>query len=405
MEKGKVIFFDIQRGFGRLVSPNFEGQQIFIHFSEISGEAKILLEDEEVEFEIVKGNKGLEAKSLKRLQERYVGVVETFDRGYGFIKVSGTEDKYFLHNTSIVGKGFKRIEIGYEVEFSHNLSNRRLEAKDVVVRDQRSPLEKFALFPNWEEAIVNLKNLAQEEEWDYISKKTGRYPVLENYLTYTFQRLQKEDKIKYATKIENNMEKKFACYNTGLATVTQEEIFAYFEHRENAKNAKKVQDGYIKQPLWVFKTFDKERFRMMNDFTEKPEIANYFQNASELIYDIGKRLIPDYEHIIDDNLSRFEVVPSFMQKSEQDKLDKLNTAIASAINRVKRNYKTAIPQFYSNDIQLLLPLCLENPGKADIALVVAREGEVYRANTVLPLDWAYNNARLLAKPDREWLNP
>lgn len=34
-----------------------------------------------------------------------------------------------------------------------------------------------------------------------------------------------------------------------------------------------------------------------------------------------------------------------------------------------------------------------------------RYGEMYRASTCLTLDMAINNARLLAKPDRDWLNP
>lgn len=76
---------------------------------------------------------------------------------------------------------------------------------------------------------------------------------------------------------------------------------------------------------------------------------------------------------------------------------------------MEQNYKAAIPQFYwgSQDpaeagrIQLLLPLCLEDVGRADLALSVDQVGEVYRAATVLTLGMAYNNAR----PDREWLEP
>ena len=141
----------------------------------------------------------------------------------------------------------------------------------------------------------------------------------------------------------------------------------------------------------------------MNNFSEKPELTNYFQNAGELIYDSTKRLIPDFEHILDDREKRFP--ESFRNLGKPLQVERIKSAIDAALTRIKRNYKTAIPQFYDDSIQLLLPLCLEDVEVADVALVVANEGEVYRANTVLPLDWAYNNARLLAKPDREWLNP
>jgi hypothetical protein len=50
-------------------------------------------------------------------------------------------------------------------------------------------------------------------------------------------------------------------------------------------------------------------------------------------------------------------------------------------------------------MQVLLPLCLFQDGKADLALVVEkeREGRCYRGNTVLTLDMAYSNASLLAR--------
>ncbi|WP_331733170.1 DUF3825 domain-containing protein (plasmid) [Embleya sp. NBC_00888] len=41
----------------------------------------------------------------------------------------------------------------------------------------------------------------------------------------------------------------------------------------------------------------------------------------------------------------------------------------------------------------------------DLALVVSRHGEHYRGNTVLTMGMAYSNARLLARPDGDWLQP
>ena len=83
----------------------------------------------------------------------------------------------------------------------------------------------------------------------------------------------------------------------------------------------------------------------------------------------------------------------------------LKGAIDNAKERVRRSYKTAIPQFYRSGVQLLLPLCLSDPQRADLALVVERHETFYRAATCLTLDMAYNNARQLARPDRDWLQP
>ena len=46
-----------------------------------------------------------------------------------------------------------------------------------------------------------------------------------------------------------------------------------------------------------------------------------------------------------------------------------------------------------------------DPTRADLALVVERFADFYRAATCLALDMAYNNARQLARPDRDWLAP
>ncbi len=46
---------------------------------------------------------------------------------------------------------------------------------------------------------------------------------------------------------------------------------------------------------------------------------------------------------------------------------------------------------------------LTSKASADLALVIEKENGVYRASTCLTLDMAINNARLIAKPDDEWL--
>lgn len=79
--------------------------------------------------------------------------------------------------------------------------------------------------------------------------------------------------------------------------------------------------------------------------------------------------------------------------------------IENAKERVRRNYKVAVPQYYKGKVQLLIPICLTKPDVADMALLIQKHEGHYRAATCLTLDMAYNNARQLARPDREWLNP
>jgi hypothetical protein len=88
-------------------------------------------------------------------------------------------------------------------------------------------------------------------------------------------------------------------------------------------------------------------------------------------------------------------------------LTALNGAIDSLKSKVIRNYKVAIPHWYDKKMQLLLPLNLTDDKIADVALVVDKDKDrnIYRATTILPMDLAHIDARLITRPDREWLNP
>lgn len=52
-----------------------------------------------------------------------------------------------------------------------------------------------------------------------------------------------------------------------------------------------------------------------------------------------------------------------------------------------------------------MPLCLQTPGIPDLALTCSKteDKSKYMGHTCLTLEMAYNNARLIAKPDTNWL--
>lgn len=83
----------------------------------------------------------------------------------------------------------------------------------------------------------------------------------------------------------------------------------------------------------------------------------------------------------------------------------LVNAVKKIVERVKRNYKLAIPQYYTDQstnegkIQLLLPLFLQSRNVADLALVVDKDKCHYVGKTILTLEWAYVNSRRIVKPD------
>jgi CspA family cold shock protein len=66
MTTGSVKWFDCKKGFG-FIQGEEEGKDIFVHYTSIEGEGFRSLKDgEEVEFELVESDKGLQAQHVKR---------------------------------------------------------------------------------------------------------------------------------------------------------------------------------------------------------------------------------------------------------------------------------------------------------------------------------------------------
>ena len=66
MQNGKVKWFNNEKGFGFIEVEG--GDDVFVHFSAITGEGfKSLEEGQEVSFEIVDGNRGPQASNVVKL--------------------------------------------------------------------------------------------------------------------------------------------------------------------------------------------------------------------------------------------------------------------------------------------------------------------------------------------------
>ncbi len=256
--------------------------------------------------------------------------------------------------------------------------------------DLPDDFKSFALMPKYTENIKHLQSIAEFEDWTYQNTPMeSEFPILENYLKYTYKRIAEEKKVSFSK------DEKYACFDTGLVTQKQREPI-YILFTEN-----KLLDH---QCYWHFWKFSRKGEHDMKNFTKIPEMAFYFDNPAKLVYDTKKDLVVNIEHIIYDNKEDRFPEP-YRSMPDYNLSNYVDGCINSSLERLKRNYKIAVPQYYKNNIQLLIPLCLANPNTADLAIVVEDYGTMYRASTCLTLDMAINNARLLAKPDRDWLKP
>ncbi len=65
--QGKVKWFNPEKGYGFIEVE--EGKDVFVHYSEIQEEGfKTLEEGQEVEFEVVEGNRGPQAANVVKVQ-------------------------------------------------------------------------------------------------------------------------------------------------------------------------------------------------------------------------------------------------------------------------------------------------------------------------------------------------
>lgn len=280
--------------------------------------------------------------------------------------------------------------------------------------------------------LSDLQQKAVREDWEFQNQNPDPerpFPILYSYLSHTFGRLVLEDKVMV------NAQVRLAAFNTGLVDETYEPIYALFEPNDRTHPEWKLLDFCVAAEG----VYGRNLVRYFNPL---PEQAHYFDEPADLLYDVregGPQ--PSWDHIVIDNIDRYPtdflrrhcppsvtfVEPSRLAADERVVFynayrravetdpqlyrvikNRVSDAIDLAVKRITWNFKTAVPQYYprTTRLSLLLPLCLVNDNRADMALVVERtESGSYLAPTVLPLDWAYNNARLVCQPNSDWLDP
>lgn len=387
-----VKFFNDHKGFGFVEAPGVD--DVFVHRSALPGTGyRTLVAGEPLLVDIGRGERGPQVMAVRRPPERRSGTVSSFEFGRGFGRIRGEDGtEVFVHYSNILTDGGKaELTAGEPVEYTLSETERGLQALLVKRIDARPPYDRFGYVP--EESYHRLAALAEPEDWTLQDDLTPgpeprRLSLLENYLRYTFARLTEQDRVAYGLQPSGQ---RVAAFNTGLVTPNQEEIYGFYCAAEGAEDGRE----------WRFVDWTKASDnRLSGAFAERPQLAGYWDDPAVLFYDVRRPLILDWDHFVADNLHRY---PDIFR--DQPALARAATmaAVEVAKQRVARNYKTAVPQYHRGEVQLLLPLSLDGSGQAQLALVVRRAGHEYVGETVLPLAVAIKNARLLSRPDRDWL--
>ncbi len=241
---------------------------------------------------------------------------------------------------------------------------------------------------DFKDFLRELALIASQENWG------DDFSILESYIFHTYIKLAHD----YNGASDRDTKNKiiatsgdFACFNTGLFTDLYEPIYALFE-KNKIKN---------KQP-WFLVGFRKESDTSLNKFALLPERAQFFNNVEELVYDYRLDIRSNVSHILGDPENIDRLPEEYRNKSKPQLAQIFEGAVQAAKKKVSSNYKLAVPQYYKNSIQLLIPISL-NGESPDLALAIKKENNVYNARTCLTLDMAYNNARLIVKPEVDWL--
>jgi hypothetical protein len=287
----------------------------------------------------------------------------------------------------------------------------------------------FGYLPN---VLGELQGLALKERWEFsrvAADAAHPLPILWSYLRQTFARLVLENKVLV------NDRATFGAFNTGLVDSRYEPIHALFTPQNDPRASWQLAGFCIPGE-------GADGQNLVRHFSPLPAPAHYFDQSTDLLYDAraGKPEL-SWNHVVIDRIDRYptefiedhwptgferrdERAMSLDQRKayfaalgkaiEADKriyrriMSRVRDAVDLSIKRVSWNFKTAVPQYYPpvRKLQLLLPLALMSDDTPDLALAVEKtQSGSYLAHTVLPLDWAYSNARLICRPDSDWLDP
>jgi len=234
------------------------------------------------------------------------------------------------------------------------------------------------------------------------AKYTAAVPKLKNYLNYTFMRLLALEQDALGKHFLLSSDNQWICFNTGLQNSHAVDLIAIFQ-----KYFPREGDSQVR-PDWVYKGCfaSNEGYYRQRFGTVVPEIAWYSLDSRDFVFDTSYSLDKDsFDHLFE----RAKERSGLSNASDEVVRNYLRGAIENIVPKIRRNYKVAIPVYYVEEkrMQLLLPFASASSAEEVSCFLVERNDTTksYDLKTIFDLDQAYFAARLITRPDKEWLNP
>ena len=335
-----------------------------------------------------------------------------------------------------------------------------VRAKDVALRacelKNADSLFCQAYMPR-QEWIDDLKNAVNIQEEDWTIDDRNPDGVLEQYLRLTYYKLRQQGEV---------FVKPGVCqiFNTGLVNKSYNPIYAYLVPNDggpqpwrykcfgypmdSTPNGRLISlhlDRDLRKPKWFDRIED-----LYFDISRKV-VPNYVhcmvENAMRLprylfrkaiideeVCDKTIRFLDELEAAISEERDISEIVSAYIDADDlTDEVDlnnpqsvvrayfeslpdydnilleligELDKAIAVSKRIIGSDYTAAVPMYYprKGNFALLMPLAFHDPMKVECALVTElNKGGRYEGTTILTCPMAYADARLLRKPDAQWI--
>ena len=319
------------------------------------------------------------------------------------------------------------------------------------VYDKKNWLELWAQL-EWKDVFAGVIDKTLEEKWSF--KNRNDNGILKNYLIYTFAHQWR------VGEVCTSADERFAAFNTGLPERnTFKYLYAFFEKIDADVTNKHPLHFAPKYRLRGFVLQDRggDGKELTTQFRPLPNPPKYFTARSATVWELdfndsNHAAVPGFDdmHILIQRCERLPLdffrYPAFRSERLRNILDSqadtaqkyreireyfspivggepdeevtqvyrmlhgaLEQVINDAVKRLSWNWRAVVPCYSPEHEEtcFLLPVRFCDPAKADRALIASahtvEDKTVYTIHTVIPLDWAYLDARLVCRPESEWL--